>query len=246
MKNVWYAALLLSFISIVACEDSPVIINTNCTLVGDGYDIYLNDAEHLVLRYIVDGQLPEQDSVQLPQDDIEQVLKALVAVYNATDTLPSADAVVNTHQIHTFPLKPMNGLLVGIDSSYAWVQEWIAGNTLTGDPDVDNLINTYNLTLKNVGIFANWASLESDNSLNMMALGNAFETIDGVVFAEPNFFIGDGNDITMSGYGSGEITLTYSVGWGDCQAGCIYRHYWEFTIDEDCEVVFQGEYGDPL
>jgi len=245
MKNIWYV-LLLFLIATAACEDNPLIINMNCALVGDGYDIYLNDAELLTLQYVLDGQLSEQDSIELPQEDVERVLKALIAVYNAADTLPAADKVVNVHQIHTFPNPPVNGLLVGIDSTYTWTQAWLAGNALTGNADVDYLVNTYNLTIGNVGIFGNWVALNAENSLNTIALGNAFETVYGVVHASPNSFFGDGNDIEMSGYSSGEITLTYSFGWGDCQAGCIYRHYWEFTVDENCEVVFEREYGNPL
>lgn len=245
MKNIWYIVLLF-LITTAACEDNPLIINMNCALIGDGYDIYLNDAEQLTFRYILDEQLPAQDSIELPQDDVEQVLKALIAVYNAADSLSAADVVVNEYMIHTFPLQTTNRLFVGIDSSYTWTQEWIAGNTLTGNPDVDNLINTYNLTLIDVSIFGNWVVLGSDNSLNMIALGSSLATIDGVTYAQPDGFIGDGNDIEMSGYGSGKITLKYSRGWGDCQAGCIYRHYWEFMVNEDCEVIFEGEYGDPL
>lgn len=246
MKSTWYIALLLLLITSAACEDNPLVINMNCALVGDGYDLYLNDAEQLTLRHIINEQLPEQDSIELPQDHIERIHKALIAVYNATDTLPSAKKVVEVYQIHTFPSPTTNRLIMGIDSSYAWVQEWIAGNTLTGNPDVDDLINTYNLTLNHVGIFGNWASLLTDNSLNTVALGNAFEAIDGVLYASPEGVFGDGNDIEMLNYSVDEITLTYSFGWGDCLAGCIYRHYWEFTIDENCEVVFEGEYGTPL
>jgi len=101
------------------------------------------------------------------------------------------------------------------------------------------------MTLTHVGIFGNWAALESGHSLNTVALGNAFATIDGVNYAAPDSFGGDGNNIEMTEYGT-EITLKYSVGWGDCPAGCISRHYWEFRINEDCEVEFLGNSGDPL
>ncbi len=28
-------------------------------------------------------------------------------------------------------------------------------------------------------------------------------------------------------------TYTFYKGWGDCPAGCIYKHYWTFKVDAD-------------
>jgi len=81
----------------------------------------------------------------------------------------------------------------------------------------------------------------------MLALANKLQSIDGIVSANPDSIFGDGNDIEIFSYTSDEITLLYSVGWGDCPSGCYYRHYWEFTIDEeDCAVTFVREFGHPL
>lgn len=247
MKNVWNFAILIILITIAACDDENPSVSSDCEFdrTNGVYNAYLNDAEQLVLRRILDEQLPEKDDIELPQADVDRVLEALAAVYNAADNLEAADDVVDIYSIHTFPSRSLNGLILGIDSTYAWTQEWMAGNTLTGNPDIDNLINTYNISLANVGIFGNWAVLQSANSLNTVALSNAFAMIDGVNFAQPDGFAGDGNDIEMLEYGA-EIRLQYSRGWGDCPSGCISRHYWEFRIDEDCEVEFLGSSGDPL
>jgi len=244
MKNTWYIALLLSLITVAACEDNPVIINMDCALVGDGYDLYLNDAGELTMRHMIAEQLPEIDSTELPQEHIERIHKALIAVYNATDSLDSADEVVNQHMIHAFTFNSTNRMYAIVDDSYAWTQEWAAGNTLTGNPDIDNLVNSYNLTL--LGLNYSVAVLVSDNPINMIALANEFQSIDGIQSASPDAIFGDGNDIEMLNYTDDEITLVYSRGWGDCQAGCIYHHYWEFDIDADCIVTFVREFGTPL
>lgn len=243
MKNIHYIVILF-LIATAACEDNPLIINMNCALIGDGYDLYLNDAGELTMRYIIQEQLPEQDSTELPQEYLERIHKALVAVYNATDSLSSADKVVNQYMIHALSFNSTNRMYMIIDPSYAWTQEWAAGNTLTGNPDIDNLINNHNLTL--LGLNYSVAVLTSDNPTNMLALANEFQSIDGILSASPDSIFGDGNDIEMLDYSSDEITLVYSLGWGDCPAGCTYRHYWEFKIDVNCAVTFEREFGHPL
>ncbi|HEY3334923.1 MAG TPA: hypothetical protein VGK16_06745 [Candidatus Limnocylindrales bacterium] len=41
-------------------------------------------------------------------------------------------------------------------------------------------------------------------------------------------------------------TVTYEVGWGDCQAGCIDRHTWTYLVERDGTVTLQQETGSPL
>lgn len=63
---------------------------------------------------------------------------------------------------------------------------------------------------------------------------------DGVSRVGPVYTIGDGSHITVSlpHYG-------FSFGWGDCPAGCIYRHYWDYTV-VDGSVTLVKEGGDLL
>lgn len=69
-----------------------------------------------------------------------------------------------------------------------------------------------------------------------------YEAVDGVRYAEPNILLGDGARIQVS---SPEFEYTFSYGWGDCFAGCIFRHYWVFTIiDGSASLV--SEYGNPI
>jgi hypothetical protein len=56
--------------------------------------------------------------------------------------------------------------------------------------------------------------------------------------------VGDGPDIRASVHGEG-WRLDYSVGFGDCPAGCIYRHTWSFAVSGDGVVTFLGRSGEP-
>jgi hypothetical protein len=45
-------------------------------------------------------------------------------------------------------------------------------------------------------------------------------------------------DATTDGY-----ALRYSIGWGDCMAGCIDRHVWTYEVWPDGRVELVGEAG---
>ena len=58
-------------------------------------------------------------------------------------------------------------------------------------------------------------------------------------------FIGQGSwwDATESAQG---YEVTVELGWGDCEAGCINRHTWVYSVTRDGTVSITSEQGDPL
>ena len=44
----------------------------------------------------------------------------------------------------------------------------------------------------------------------------------------------------------GGYTIELTVGWGDCQAGCIERHVWTFEVAPDGTVKLVSESGDEV
>ena len=40
--------------------------------------------------------------------------------------------------------------------------------------------------------------------------------------------------------------VTFEVGWGDCQAGCIARHRWTYAVSQDGAVSLRTEEGPPV
>jgi hypothetical protein len=51
---------------------------------------------------------------------------------------------------------------------------------------------------------------------------------------------------TATALAGGGYTIELTVGWGDCQAGCIDRHIWTFTVSAEGTVKLTGETGDPV
>lgn len=85
-----------------------------------------------------------------------------------------------------------------------------------------------------------WGKLTFDQPYHAGVLSDLVVATEGIVFAEPNHYIGDGDHIEVAW-----PHYIFSRGWGDCPSGCIYRHYWRFYVDEDTVYLAQ-EYGDNL
>jgi len=46
--------------------------------------------------------------------------------------------------------------------------------------------------------------------------------------------------------GVGAFLVEITVGWGDCQAGCIDKHMWTYAVAPDGTVTLQEESGDAV
>ncbi|MEM7036383.1 MAG: hypothetical protein AAF570_05325 [Bacteroidota bacterium] len=82
--------------------------------------------------------------------------------------------------------------------------------------------------------------LRADEPLNLDPLLAIWRGIVGVVEAYENTVVGDGNDIWYTP-GQHFETLEYSLGHGDCPAGCTSRDVWTFRIYPDCAVEYMGK-----
>ncbi len=242
---------LFSLFSLFICS-LPVFSQTvlsSCTAPANVLNMYLNDADRLALRRIYQQNLTYVDSVQIPQNRTDTILKALIAVYNAT-ALPARNAVVNTYSIHTFPIPNMDRVIVAADSIHPWMQQLKQGNLNTGNTQINNLISTYSLGIQNYnnfsGIFSfHVVTFRSDSNYNMAQMADLFANIPTVAFTETVGVVGDGNNITAAIFPN-YVELTYSIGWEDCPSGCIKHHYWVFRVNYNCAVEFAGESGTPI
>jgi len=207
---------------------------------------YIEDVGILTLRIVQEVGGEVNDQVELPDELLTTLYNALIYVYNATD-LATRDSVVDTYDIHVTHTWAIRSLIVAIDSTKAWTQAWRKGERLTGQQQIDGLMEKYDLELEKYYEFpwAHTVTLASSRPMNMAALAKRFAAIKGVIYAEPNGGAGDGPDITAQA-GTDHWLLTYSFGWGDCPSGCIYRHYWSFEVSSSGEVTYTGSSGTPI
>jgi hypothetical protein len=65
---------------------------------------------------------------------------------------------------------------------------------------------------------------------------------DGIEALDPNL-IGQAASWTAEPTDEQSIRVTFEVGWGDCQAGCIDRHTWTWDVASDGSLDWVGEDG---
>lgn len=207
--------------------------------------LYRKDAARLSVRYLYSIKSPDTSSIVIPHDLVNLFYDGFIYIYNSESE--KAEYVTKTNPVHTFPYPALNYLIVKIDTSYSWTKAWQNENIMTDNSEINDLIIPYNFRVDQRSKFSNWIALEADSSINLFALCEKLEEIPGIIYAEPNGAIGDGNNIEIViNTEDNSIQYIFSVGWGDCPAGCISRHYWKFIVKTTGQVQFINEYGSPL
>lgn len=85
-------------------------------------------------------------------------------------------------------------------------------------------------------------SLTADEAVALVLASDARFT--GIGPKDPNL-IGQGSWYE-AGPGTTGFTVTVTIGWGDCPAGCIQRHTWRYEVAPDRTVRLVEEGGEPL
>ncbi|NLA23364.1 MAG: T9SS type A sorting domain-containing protein, partial [Bacteroidales bacterium] len=222
---------------------------SSCTAPADIEEQYKVDASVITLRKFYENNLSYKDSIEIPNEHLDTVLNALLAVWNAT-SLPARDTVVDLLEIstaHDYAVKYFN---VRVNQSAIWAQKLYEGYTETGNDTVDNILNTYNLSIYNSFPWGTdfYFQFTSQDNYNMPELSKLFDSISGVKYV-----------LAACGYDNPRmyknieayilpnyVFLKYSYGWGDCTSGCIDWRYWEFKVYYDCSVEYWGSYGSEL
>jgi hypothetical protein len=205
---------------------------------------YEEDAVRLAIRYLRETGSPAQADVRPPAALVESLFNALAHVHAWTH--PVRDSIVELYRIHSFPYPQTRQLIVRVDPAHGWTHAWRSLNAYTGNATVDALVAEYEL---GVVAFHHWsigdvAVLRAARPLHAAALAARFVPIAGVIYAERDGVGGDGDDIRASRDGDG-WRLDYSVGFGDCPSGCIYRYTWSVGVSAAGAVRYLGSSGEP-
>lgn len=225
------------------------IVPSSCNADQSIIDQYQQDAAHLAHDRVYSTQSTYMDSIELPHTVVDTFLNALIAVYNAT-SIPARDSVVVTYNIHEFSHTLLNGFEVHGDSNTQWMQNIENGISPTGNAALDQLVSLYNFSLTYYsgysGLFVyHTAVFQSVGHYNINPILSAIQQEPGVVGANQLGVFGDGNSIEASVHNN-YVDLTYVYAWGDCPAGCISEHRWNFRVYNDCGVEYLGSSGDPI
>ena len=205
---------------------------------------YRLDAERLAVRFI--------NSRDSTQTEIPSALETLfyngvIHIVNATH--PEAEEATNPdYDVHALTPPDPRGFEVSVDTTASWIDAWRESTTQTGNEEVDNLLEQFDLSLFEYRELENSsiarAFLRSEYAINVYAVARLFEEIKDVE-ASGTEVIGGGSDITVLFFDD-HLRYTLEYGYGDCPSGCNNRHKWNFRVFEDGSVEFIGEQGDPL
>lgn len=104
----------------------------------------------------------------------------------------------------------------------------------TGDAAFDTLNERLGLTA--AGVFSSFETVifYFNEYLNVPAAAAAYTKMEGVEYAEPNAYLGDGSDLDAA-KSAGRWFVVARRAWGDCPAGCIDEELY-FFIADDAEV----------
>ncbi len=83
--------------------------------------------------------------------------------------------------------------------------------------------------------------LKFNQVYNTNLLSDIYAQAEGVRYAEPNYMIGDGSTIDAD-----PPFYTFILAWGDCPAGCIYREFHHFKVENGCVTIPDERYVDAL
>jgi len=188
-------------------------------------DTLTNDAIILTLRH--------QESIHLDTSLAWDNQNALNVAYTVIDSMQF---------IHSFPDYELRTMSVLVDSS--WHIPWLDGDLMTQNHYIDSLSIEYGLEEvynQNWSIEEYYFFILTFSSHTEMQQLSELYSYHNMLDAHPNHSGGDGDNIDV--YHKNDSTyLTFSHGWGDCPAGCIYRYYWMISVgDSSGHLYWEGE-----
>lgn len=243
LRSFILSSVILTLLSVSsACEKKSNVKDGpgTCEHSKEIEKSYLEDARQLLFREIYrdSSAHPDFTNPRFDPAKLDEILNAIQAVYDLR--VPQRDSVFLKHKIHTFPRLGLQSISIKVDTSSIEVQK-LVNKQPTGNALLDSIVTAFKFNEVQTSYSYpdfNWLTIISDEQLNLFPIIKELRTLPFFHIVEfGGGAVGDGNDITME-RSQGVIKLDFSIGWGDCPAGCIYRKHWVFEVDKNCNASF--------
>jgi hypothetical protein len=225
--------ILFTFL-FAGCEKGIPLNLDNIPIGAFIKDNYINDARQLHLREILgDANHNNFNEAVFDTNEINKILGIFQLVYNLKS--PVRDTVFDIYKIHALPCYSLQSIGLKVNTTAPEIISLVNGQIPTGDNALDNILTKYEFdSLRTAYSYPDfpWLSIYTKNSYNLTPIIKALEKIPSVILAENNGGCLDGNDIHLE-RDLNIATISFSIGRGDCPAGCIYRRYWIFRIENN-------------
>ncbi|NOR87579.1 MAG: T9SS type A sorting domain-containing protein [Bacteroidales bacterium] len=234
MKKIAIILVLLSNIVMSYSQTSSY-----CTVNPILRDYYTEDVKDITLKWIYESESPYMDSIQIPASIENDIWHAMAAIFNL-NYYPERDSVFDKYCIHQWPRNYfIQEVLIVYDPSYSWTNNWQNHILETGIASLDSLISLYEFDFSSSSNYSDMIVIKTPQDINIRPLLNLFREYEGIIYADPNIMMGGGNKITYHNE-NGVRYLDFSKKWGDCMAGCIYSHVFQFQVNTDCSIEYLG------
>jgi len=203
---------------------------------------YHRDIVQLATYRLFEIKSPDTVMVRIPAIYTDSILHGMSAIFNATG-IPERDSVFNLYCVHNINGWPgeYNGVLLAIDTNFAWTQAWENLITMTGNAFLDSMLVNYSLHIDAYfpWTFGTYALLGTDSSWNIPALIDSLLMTPGITAGEPNRILAAAGRITYSTLGDARY-YNFFFEFNDCFDGCDNVHIWKYKVNADCSVEYLG------
>jgi len=211
-------------------KDTIVVVKQDTINIQD----YNLDARELYYREVYnDSTHFNYNNYLLDTTEINKIFKLIDAIFKLK--IPERDSVFIKHKIHSRFCVSYQTLNLKVKTNLPEIQNLVNNVIPTGNENLDYLLKKYNFdsvrTIFNYPEFP-WLTIYTPSVYNMLPIQKEFRKLPFVAYAEMNMWCFDGNNITLK-RDKESATITFSIGSGDCPAGCIHHKYWEFRVKSD-------------
>ena len=226
----------------VSCNEKEIIkieftVVESHTVRSESFvaDEYYEDAKQIYFHKVInDSSHPNYDDPVLNTTEINEILDIIQAVYNSNS--PERDTVFEVHEIHTQYCYSFNSISLKVDPDLPEIKKLANGVIPTGSEELDEILIKYQLD--SVDLMYSypefpWLTVYTSQEYNMIPIEKELGNVSSIIVAEfGKGCIGDGDYISLRRDNNSAI-ITFSIGRGDCPAGCTYRKFWEFKVVGD-------------
>ena len=201
------------------------------------------DAARMALRLNEREDLRFQ-SIRIPQAEMDGLYSALITLHNADENVRS----IFRCNVHTRPNPSIDHMLIKFDRDVDWAEPLREGRHETTSITLNDLLYEHDLIIEK---HIHWdddldaISIRSKNPLNMAALANEFNNIEGVHEVDLGLAKNVGNDITAIRTSSG-WRFDFTLSFGSLQEKGEKTHNWQYECTNAGVVRKIGESGDPV
>jgi len=227
-----FLPLLIALIFISSCEDNNSLGLESIELSDAIVESYSRDAKMLYMYEIfLDSTNQNRNNPIIDEDEITSILKIIQAVYDLK--IPERDTVFQVYPIRARYCFSLSSVSLRVNPDLSEIQNLSDEIFPTGKSELDELLNFYGFDSVRLSYSYPrfpWMTIYTDKEFNMIPVENELEELSSIEIAEfSKGCIGDGNNITLERFEDYAI-ISFSIGSGDCPAGCIKRRYWEFRV----------------